>query len=60
FNLSVSFTETVFVQEFTSPEKPGGSNSTNLATNNYKSGLCNLMFAILFSSNLIYNAIEIF
>ncbi|CAG8745592.1 7272_t:CDS:1, partial [Funneliformis mosseae] len=34
FNLSVSFTETVFVQEFTSPEKPGGSNSTNLATNN--------------------------
>ncbi|RIA93028.1 hypothetical protein C1645_735899 [Glomus cerebriforme] len=62
FNVSLSFTNSVFNQTFTSPNVPGGTSATpNFATNyKFEHGIGNLMVTILFSSILVYNVIELF
>ena len=58
FNLSMSFTKSVFVQEFTSPKTPGGTSSSS-AISLYKFEFGDNLITIL-SSILIYNVIGTF
>jgi hypothetical protein len=57
FNISVSFTKSVFENPFTSPGVPGGTAASSDSIKIY--GFNDLFVTMLFSFILIYNTIEL-